>query len=158
MRGRWTDMMRTHYQLELLGCLLVSVTLFAGCGAGGAGGLSDQLIWATNRLSVFGGDERTVTYQHSSPAAYWVVAAPAGTTTQDLAARGLPAFGASKLGECLARGDAIVAVVEAAMADCVSPLTWPQVSGLLIAAKGSGESTELLVTRCATGFHLSSIN
>ena len=151
-------MIRAHHQLEVLGCLLAGVILCAGCGADGAGGLSDQLIWAANRLSWLGGTERTVTYQHNSPGAYWVVAAPAGTTTQDLAARGVPAYGVTKLGECLSKGTAIVAVVETEMADCVSPLTSPQVLELLVAAKRSGESTHLLVRQVAPGFRLVSIN
>jgi hypothetical protein len=47
----------------------LALLLTSGCGADGAGGLSDQLIWAANRMALLSGSERVVTYHHDSQAA-----------------------------------------------------------------------------------------
>jgi hypothetical protein len=98
-----------------------------------------------------------VMYRHDTLSPYWVIAAPSGTTRRRLEESGLPAEAAEFVAGCLRHGESVLAVTEAQRSDCVQPISFPAVLGLMLVSKRSGESTQLTIRRAGIALELVAI-
>lgn len=137
--------------------IFILVALGMACTSEGAAGISDQLSWAANRMNLLGGDERSVVYKHRAGRPYWIVAAPPGTTAEDLIALKLPTGVEEKVQQCREQGGAFIAVADDMSSSCVWPVSFPEVVRLEHIAKQSMESTQFVVRRKGSGLYLAEI-
>lgn len=126
--------------------LLAAAALTVACSSQGSAAISDQLTWAANRMNLFGGDERTVVYEHHTAQPYWIVVAPSGTTAEQVAALRLPTAVEETVQDCR-KSDSFIAVVEERSSSCGWPVTFPTPASLGAVAKRGGETTQFVIHR-----------
>jgi hypothetical protein len=91
--------------------------------------------------------ERAVTYRHGRHERYRVIAAPAGTRSDELRGLGLEDDESEFIANCIREGQPMIAITDPKRSDCFEPVTFPEVIRLLSVSKEAGTATEVVIRR-----------